>query len=145
MSGAAARPGAVLFVCRQNAVRSPMAAELARHYFPKSLYVRSAGVVDDGEPDPFAVAVMDELGLDISKHHPRSLEELADTSFDLVVTLAPEAHHRALEMARTQAFDVEYWPTPDPTVTTGSRSQILDAYRSVRDGLANRIKTRFAP
>lgn len=121
-----------------------MAAALAHHMFPQSLYTRSAGVVGGGKPDPFAVAVMDELGLDISKHHPRTLEELADTSFDLVVTLAPEAHHRALEMARTEAFDVEYWPTPDPTVTGGSRSQILDAYRAVRDGLARRIRERMA-
>jgi len=121
-----------------------MAAALAHHLFPQSLYTRSAGVVAGGEPDPFAVAVMNELGLDISKHRPRTLEELADTSFDLVVTLAPEAHHRALEMARTEAFDVEYWPTPDPTVTGGSRSQILDAYRSVRDGLARRIRERMA-
>ncbi|MEW5420462.1 low molecular weight phosphatase family protein [Amorphus sp. 3PC139-8] len=120
-----------------------MAAELARHYFPHSLYARSAGVVH-GEADPFAVSVMQELGLDISKHHPRTLEELADTSFDLVVTLAPEAHHRALEMARTEAFDVEYWPTPDPSVTSGARNQILDAYRAVRDGLGARIKARFA-
>ncbi|WP_026319118.1 low molecular weight phosphatase family protein [Amorphus coralli] len=138
------RPGAVLFVCRQNAVRSPMAAALAHHLFPHSLYTRSAGVVGGGKPDPFAVAIMDELGLDISGHQPRTLEELADTSFDLVVTLAPEAHHRALEMARTEAFDVEYWPTPDPTVTGGSRSQIMDGYRSVRDGLATRIKQRFS-
>lgn len=138
------RPGAVLFVCRQNAVRSPMAAALAHHLFPHSLYTRSAGVVAGGKPDPFAVAVMDEIGLDISGHKPRTLDELADTSFDLVITLAPEAHHRALEMARTEAFDVEYWPTPDPTVTSGSRSQIMDAYRSVRDGLARRIRERMA-
>lgn len=121
-----------------------MAAALAHHLFPHSLYTRSAGVVPGGKPDPFAVAIMEEIGLDISKHQPRTLEELADTSFDVVVTLAPEAHHRALEMARTEAFDVEYWPTPDPTVTGGSRAQILDAYRSVREGLARRIKQRFA-
>lgn len=59
------------------------------------------------------------------------------------MTLAPEAHHKALEMTRTEAVDVEYWPTPDPTLATGSREQILDSYRSVRDMLMLRIKKRF--
>jgi hypothetical protein len=60
-----------------------------------------------------------------------------------VVSLAPEAHHQALEMTRTQAIEAEYWPTLDPTATMGSRDQILDAYRQVRDGLFQRIKARF--
>ncbi len=136
-------PRAVLFACRMNAVRSPMAAALMRHLFPRGVYVASAGV-HKGEPDSFAVAVMDELGLDISGHEPRSFAELDDTSFDLVVTLSPEAHHRALELTRTMAMDVEYWPTPDPTVASGSREQMLDGYRAIRDGLLARIKRRFA-
>jgi protein-tyrosine-phosphatase len=136
------RPGSVLFVCRQNVIRSPIAAALTRHYFPQSIYARSAGI-EHGEADPFAAAVMDEIGLDISKRQPRTLEELADTSFDLVVTLAPEAHHRALELARTQSFGVEYWPTQNPAHAVGSREQILDVYREVRDRLADRIRQRF--
>jgi len=87
--------------------------------------------------------VMEELGVDISKHRPVSLAELHDSSFDLIVTLAPEAHHQALEMAGNFAIDVEYWPTPDPTLTIGNRDQILAAYRAVRDGLFQRIKQRF--
>lgn len=133
----------VLFVCRQNVIRSPMAAALTRHFFPQSIYVRSAGI-EAGEADPFAVAVMAEIGLDISQRHPRTLEELADMGFDLVVTLAPEAHHRAMDLARTQSFDVEYWPTMNPSDATGSRAQIMDTYRGVRDGLADRIRSRFA-
>lgn len=137
-----ATPQSVLFVCRQNVIRSPMAAAIARHLFPRSIYVRSAGI-ERGNPDPFAVAAMKEIGLDISDRQPRTLEDLGDTGFDLVVTLAPEAHHRALELARTESFDVEYWPTMDPTGATGSREQILDAYRAVRDGLYGRIARRF--
>lgn len=136
-------PQAVLFVCGMNAVRSPMASALARHYFGRSVYVTSAGV-RHGEVDPFAISVMQELGLDISAHQPRSLEELADTSFDLIVTLAPEAHHKTLELTRTMAVDVEYWPTADPTVVQGSRDQILNAYRTVRDGLSKRIRERLS-
>jgi protein-tyrosine-phosphatase len=136
------RPGAVLFACSFNAVRSPMAAALTRHLFPGQIYVRSAGV-RRGAPDPFAVAVMDEIGLDIRSHQPHTFEDLEDTSFDLVVSLAPEAHHKALELTRYYSLDAEYWPTADPTLTTGSREQILSAYRAVRDGLERRIKQRL--
>ena len=139
-----ARPQAVLFACGMNSVRSPMAAALFKHYFGR-IYVGSAGV-RTAELDPFAAAVMGELGLDISKHRPMTFEELDDwegLNFDLIVTLSPEAHHKALDLTRTIAADVEYWPTPDPTDTEGSREQRLDAYRHVRDMLLARIKERF--
>ena len=142
MGGAADLPGAVLFACNRNAVRSPMAAAILRHLAGGRVYVASAGV-RAGEADPFAAAVMEEFGIDLSSHKPMSLEELEDTSFDLIVTLAPEAHHRALDLVRDYAVDVEYWPTLDPTLTTGNREQILQAYRAVRDGLFAKIKTRF--
>lgn len=136
------RPAAVLFACSFNSVRSPMAAAIARHLFPGEIYVRSAGV-RRGDPDPFAVAVMDEIGCDIRRHKPHTFEDLEDTSFDLVISLAPEAHHKALELTRYYALDAEYWPTPDPTLTAGSRDQILAAYRQVRDYLEKRIKKRL--
>lgn len=135
-------PSAVLFVCSMNAVRSPMAAALMKYLFAGRVYVESAGV-RTGEPDAFAAAVMEEIGLDISRHRPRTIEELDDTSFDVIITLAPEAHHQALELTRTMAVEVEYWPTVDPTPVTGSREQMLDAYRSVRDQLMQRIQRRF--
>ena len=122
-----------------------MAEALARHYFGKSIYVQSAGV-RKGETDPFATAALDEIGIDAAKHKPRTLEELEEwegLNFDLIVSLSPEAHHAALELTRTLAADVEYWPTPDPTITQGSRDQRLDAYRNVRDGLVYRIRMRL--
>jgi len=122
-----------------------MAAGLFKHFFGRT-YVNSAGV-RKGDLDPFAVAAMQELGLDIGKHKPITLEELEDwegLNFDLIVTLSPEAHHRALELTRSIAADVEYWPTPDPTVSEGSREQRMDAYRAVRDQLQQRIKARFS-
>jgi protein-tyrosine-phosphatase len=142
----ARNPQAVLFACAQNAVRSPMAESLLKQMFPQGLYVRSAGA-RKGELDPFAVAVMAELGQDISTHKPQTFEELDDwegLNFDLIITLSPEAHHKALELTRTVAADVEYWPTPDPTGTEGSREQKLAAYRQVLDGLLMRIRRRFA-
>jgi protein-tyrosine-phosphatase len=139
-------PQAVLFACGLNSVRSPMAASLLQQMFPKALYVRSAGA-KKGELDPFAVAVMAELGQDISRHRPMTFEELDDwegLNFDLIITLSPEAHHKALDLTRTHAMEVEYWPTQDPTDTEGNREQKLQAYREVCDGLSLRIRKRFA-
>lgn len=135
-------PGAVLFACTMNVVRSPMAAAILRHLAGRRVYVESAGV-KAGEQDPFAIAVMDEIGIDISAHEPHTIGELHDTSFDLVITLTPEAHHQALELTRTMAVDVEYWRTLDPSLASGNREQILEAYRACRDSLFERIKERF--
>jgi protein-tyrosine-phosphatase len=145
-AGRNAKPQAVLFACGLNSIRSPMAAGLFRHLFGKNVYVGSAGV-RKGELDLFAAAAMDEIGIDIKKHRPQTFEELEEwegLNFDLIVTLSPEAHHRALELTRTSAVDVEYWPTPDPTGTEGSREQKLAAYREVCDGLLMRIRRRFS-
>lgn len=133
---------AVLIACTMNAVRSPMAAAMLRHLAGQRLYVESAGV-RAGELDPLAVAAMEEIGLEIGKHRPRCFEDLEDGSFDLVITLSPEAQHKAMELTRTAATRVEYWPTMDPTAVEGSREQRLLAYRAVRDQLMERLKSRF--
>jgi protein-tyrosine-phosphatase len=139
------RPQAVLFACGFNSVRSPMAVGLFKQLIGPATYVVSAGV-RKRELDRFAVTVLEEVGIDIGRHRPMTFEELEDwegLNFDLIVTLAPEAHHKALELTRTVAADVEYWPTPDPTVAEGTREQRLAAYREVRDQLTERIKKRF--
>ena len=137
-------PASVLFACTMNSVRSPMAAAILRHLAGRRCYAVSAGV-RKGSIDAFAIEVMAEIGIDMAGHAPKTIRELDDTSFDLIVTLSPEAHHQALELTRTLACDVEYWPTFDATMMVGyaSREQILDAYRGVRDGLFRRIKARF--
>jgi protein-tyrosine-phosphatase len=143
----ASRPQAVLFACGLNSVRSPMAAALLKQMFGTSLYVGSAGV-RKGELDAFAVSAMEEAGIDIHAHRPMTFEELEDLeglNFDLIVTLSPEAHHKALELTRTLAAEVEYWPTADPTAIEGSREQRMNAYREVRDQLLQRIRARFIP
>lgn len=136
-------PQSILFACTMNAVRSPMAAAIMRQRYGKFVYVESVGA-RVGEKDPFAAEAMDEIGLSIDKHKPRSFEDMEDAAFDLVITLSPEAHHKAMELTRTSAAVVEYWPTMDPTVTEGTREQRLDAYRECRDGLEDRIAARFA-
>ena len=139
---APALPRSVLFMCRMNAVRSPMAEHLAREVLPSSVFVASAGIYI-GTPDPFVDAVLSEEGLITGDRTPRTLDDLEDVYFDLIVTLAPEAHHAALELTRTLAVEVEYWPTADPTATQGSRDQVMAAYRDMRDRLKARIDERF--
>lgn len=133
----------VLFTCTYNMIRSPMAAALMRFYHGQRIYVDSAGVRLGEGVDPFACAVMDEEGIDIKKHRPKTFDDLEDSNFDLIVTLSPEAHHRAMELTRTMACEVEFWNTFDPTVVTGNRETMLEAYRQVRDSLENRIMARF--
>jgi protein-tyrosine-phosphatase len=140
-------PQAVLFACGLNSVRSPMAAALLRKLRGAPLYVASAGV-RTAELDPFAVAVMAEIGIDIAAHRPITFEELEDLeglNFDLIVTLSPEAHHKALALTHRLAAAVEYWPTADPAAVEGNRAQRLEAYREVRDQLAERVRARFLP
>ncbi|MFQ5785657.1 MAG: low molecular weight phosphatase family protein [Alphaproteobacteria bacterium] len=137
-------PGAVLFACTMNSVRSPMAEGIMKYLFGRAVYIDSVGV-RRREVDPFAVAVMDEIGIDISRHRGKSFADLEDESFDLVITLSPEAQHHAVEMTRTMACEVEFWNTFDPTFVEGGRETRLDAYREVRDRLRERIMARFSP
>jgi protein-tyrosine-phosphatase len=139
-------PGAVLFACNYNRVRSPMAAALFRRFYGDRAFVDSCGLKPDptGEGvDPFVIVVMDELGVDVEAHAPKTFAELEDDSFDVVVSLTPEAQHRAVELARGRSVDIEYWPTHDPTLVDGSREARLEAYREVRDALATAIRDRF--
>jgi protein-tyrosine-phosphatase len=135
-------PGAVLFCCTLNALRSPMAAAMLKQFLGQRIYVDSVGV-RAGELDAFAVAAMDEIGIDITKHRPKTFDDLEDSSFDLIISLSPEAQHKAVEMTRTMACDVEFWNTFDPSIVEGSREQRMEAYREVRDGLERRIRERF--
>jgi protein-tyrosine-phosphatase len=139
----AVQPSAILFACSMNSVRSPMAEAITKHLNGQRIFVDSVGV-KPGEHDPFVDAVMDEIGIDVSRHRVKTFDQLDDDYFDLIITLSPEAHHKALEMTRTMACEVEYWPTPDATAVDGSRDTRLDAYRQVRDILLKRITERFA-
>lgn len=135
--------GAVLFACSMNRVRSPMAAALLRQRWGNRIFVDSCGLRAGAEADPFAQAVMDEIGLDLTDHRAKTFQDLEDGSFDLVISLSPQAQHGAVELSRGRAMELEYWPTFDPTVVEGSREQRLDAYRRMRDELERRINERF--
>jgi protein-tyrosine-phosphatase len=137
-------PRAVLFACSLNAVRSPMAEGLLKHLLGHRVYVDSVGV-RAAEINPFAVSVMEEIGIDLSKHRPKAFDGLEDTSYYLIITLSPEAQHQAVELTRTMACEVEYWPMADPTLVEGNRETQLAAYRQLRDDIFERIMQRFPP
>jgi protein-tyrosine-phosphatase len=137
------RPGAVLFACNFNRVRSPMAEALTKLIYGDRIRVDSCGLRAGGDIDGFAVAVIDEIGVDLSGRAGKSFDDLGDAAFDLVISLTPEAQHRAVEMSRGRAVGIEYWPIADPTLATGSRAQLLDAYRDARETLRARILERF--
>ena len=139
---AADPPQSVLFACSMNVIRSPMAEAIMKHLYGRRVYVDSAGS-RRGETDPFVAAVLDEFGIDASRHRPKTFDDLQDFSYDLVVTLAPDAQHRALELTRYAACEVEYWPTIDPTFVTGNRDARLAAFRDVREAVAAAISRRF--
>lgn len=142
MEGEATLPRSILFLCGMNAIRSPMAEALARQILPSSVFLASAGV-RAGQRDPFVDAVLDEKGLSLGDRVPQRLEDMEDDYFDVIITLSPQAHHAALELTRSMAVDVEYWPTADPSTATGTRERIVEAYRDVRDRLQARIVERF--
>jgi protein-tyrosine-phosphatase len=128
-------PGSVLFACTENALRSPMAEAMMKHLHGHSVFVDSVGV-RAGTLDGFAVEVMAELGLDIASHQPKTFDDLEDTSFDLIVSLTPEAQHSAVELTRSSAAELEFWHIFDPSIVEGGREARLDAYRTVRVGPA---------
>lgn len=137
-------PGSVLFACDRNTIRSVMAEAIMKHLLGHRVYVDSAGVqLLDEEADPFAIAVMQEIGLDISGHRPKAFDDIRDGSIDLIVTFTPQAQHRAVEFTRTIACEIEYWPLMHPADVGGSREVRVQAYRDLRDALFDRIKSRF--
>ena len=137
-------PGSVLFACTHNAIRSPMAEAVMKYLHGRRVYVDSVGLRPH-PIDPFVVTALDEIGIDVSKHRPKGFDDLEDDYFDLVISLSPEAQHRAVELTRTSSCEIEFWPTMDPSLVTGSRETQLDAYRTLRDDLLRRLRIRFPP
>jgi protein-tyrosine-phosphatase len=136
--------GSVLFACTRNAIRSPMAEAVMKYLHGRRVYVDSVGL-RPRPIDPLVIAALDEIGIDLSGHRPKSFDDLEDDYFDLVISLSPEAQHRAVELTRTSSCEIEFWPTMDPSLTAGNRATQLDAYRALRDDLLRRLRARFPP
>ncbi len=136
-------PSAVLFACTMNSIRSPMAESILKFLHGSRIYVDSAGV-RSLDIDGYAVTVMDEIGIDLARHHAKTFDDLEDDSFDLIISLSPEAQHKAMEMTRWMSCEVEFWNTFDPSIIESENREVkLDAYRQVRDQLMERLKQRF--
>ena len=143
-------PSSILFCCDHNAVRSPMAEGFMKKFYGQRAYVQSAGVHNDLEVDGFAVAVSNEMGVELSRHRSRSFDEMIEwgddlSGFDLIVALSPASQRAALELTRYAHIDVEYWPIMDPTGLGESRETKLQAFRQTRDQILKRIQERFGP
>lgn len=136
-------PASVLFVCNLNRVRSPMAAGLMRRLYGEGVDAQSCGLQPSAEIDPLVVAVMQELGVELGGHLPRSIDNVAPSRFEIVVALSEEAWPPVEAAGATGAAEVACWPTEDPTTTEGSRDVRLDAYRQTRRTLEARIIDRF--
>ncbi len=141
-------PGATLFACDWNAVRSPMAEGIAKKMLGRRVFLQSAGARGLMPLDPFAVEVCREIGVDIAGHRQHDFDGMQQwgddlAQFDLIVALSPGAQRRAREVSGRAHTDVEYWPTLDPTDLGDTREQKLAAYRQARDQLRERIMTRF--
>ena len=120
-----------------------MAEGILKFLHGNSIYVDSVGV-RKGEINGYTIAVMDEIGIDISKHKSKSFDDLEDSYFDLVIPLSPEAQHKAVEMTRVMACDVEFWNTFDPSlIESENRETVLNAFRTIRDQLMKKLEQRF--
>ncbi|HEX4113089.1 MAG TPA: low molecular weight phosphatase family protein [Stellaceae bacterium] len=132
-----------LFVCTFNSARSPIAAALVTRHLGLALEVDSAGVYA-GDIDPFAVATMAELDIDLAAHEARALADLDPARYGVVIALSPEAHGAVLDWKGHAPCHVEYWPTVDPGALEGSRAERVEGYRLMRQDLLRRIRHRFA-
>ena len=141
-------PQSVLFCCDHNAIRSPMAEGIMKNLYGLDVYVQSAGVKNDLEIDGFAIAVCQEIGVELMRHRTRSFDEMEQwgddlSSFDLVVSLSPASQRRALDLTRLFHLDVEYWHILDPSGLGETREAKLASYRQSRDQILGNIRKRF--
>ncbi len=136
-------PGAVLFICYLNSIRSPMAEGLMKKRHGEHTYVQSCGLAA-GEIDDLMVAVMNEKGIDMSHHRSRTLGDLGDASFDVVITFTKDAGDAAKAYFEDTDTRIEVWPTPDPTAGTLDVRAMMNNYRAVRDYIDGRLVRRFS-
>ena len=141
-ANAGAEVGAILFACNINAVRSAMAEAMVKHAFPGKVFVDSCGVTP-GIQDGFATAVMYEIGLDISAHEPKSFDDLDSGFYDVIISFSPEAHDAARALTQNMDCDTLYWPVDNLANLTGSREEMLRAYRHVRDDIRRKLSLYF--
>lgn len=141
-SSSAGSVGAILFACNINAVRSAMAEAMVKAAFPGKIFVDSCGV-NPGIQDGFTTAVMQEIGLNMSLHEPKSFDDLDSGFYDIIISFSPEAHAAAEALTKNMDCATLYWPVDNLANITGSREEMLRSYRYVRDDIRNKLSTYF--
>lgn len=130
----------VLILCTGNSARSQMAEGLLRHEAGDRFDVASAGV-DPTSVRPEAIEAMSEIGIDISDHRSKSLDEFSGQDFDYVITVCDNANQRCpIFPGETQRI---HWSFDDPAAVAGDAVTRLAAFRRVRDEISDRLR-RFA-
>ena len=132
----------VLFVCTHNSARSQMAEGWLRYLYGERFEVASAGT-EPTRVHPLAIAVMREVGVDISGHRSKSIETFLDRPIDLVVTVCD--HAREVCPVVPGARRTLHYSFPDPSAVEGSEADCLKAFRAVRDEIRAWIETEFGP
>ena len=130
----------VLFICTANAARSQMAEGLMRAKYGDRFEVFSAGT-HQSRVSTRAIRVMQEIGIDISHHRSKTLDEMSGMTFDLAVTLCDRANQVCPVV--TCAKKTIHHGFPDPHLTPGSDEELIEGYRCVRDGVAVWIDKTF--
>ncbi len=127
----------VLFLCTGNSARSQMAEALVNHELGERWQALSAGVAPAGYVHPLAVRVMDEIGVSLSSHRSKSVDEFRDTTFDLVVTVCDHAAETCpLWLGRGRVVHLGF---PDPAAATGSDDERLAVFRRIRDEMRRTV------
>ena len=127
----------VLFLCTGNSARSQMAEGLVNHYLGDTWEAKSAGSEPAGFVHPLAIAVMAELGIDISGHRSKSTKEFRRAEFDLVITLCDDACKKcAAWLGRGERTHIGF---PDPAAAAGDEATRLAIFRQTRDAIRQRV------
>jgi arsenate reductase len=127
----------VLILCTGNSARSQMAEGLLRSFGGDRFEVFSAGT-KPSTVRPEAIAVMSELGIDLSGHHSKHVREFDGQHFDYVITVCDNAN----ESCPVFPADTEriHWSFPDPAAVEGSETERLAAFRRIRDSVAETLR-----
>lgn len=129
----------IMFLCTGNSCRSQMAEGWARKYWGNEFYVHSAGTKKHGMNER-AIKVMKEVGVDISTHYSKTVDELADVTFDYVVTVCDHAHENCPFFPGGKIVHVGFEDPPTLTKDMRDEDEILAVYRRVRDEIESFIK-----
>ncbi|ADI01578.1 arsenate reductase ArsC [Syntrophothermus lipocalidus] len=129
----------VLFLCTQNSARSQMAEALMRHMYGDRFDVFSAGT-NPGVVNPYAIRAMQELGVDMSSHRSKSVDEFMGQDFDYVVTVCDNARKNCPFFPGKNVIHRAF---RDPAAAKGTKEEVMAVFRQIRDEIQSWLKEQF--